>query len=184
MSGAVSVRRELRPGDLGAIVAQHGRVYSREYGLDSSFEALVASSVASAALRGFPGPRDAIWIVELDGELAGSLALTDEGDGEARLRWFLLDAGLRGRGLGRRLVGELVARAEELGYARVTLETFGDLEAAARLYLEHGFELLSTETGPRWGRAQLPFQRYELAPVVARSRPSLGQSRQVPSSRP
>ena len=156
------IRRELRPGDLGAIIEHHGRIYAREHGLDSSFEAHVAASVARAALRGFPRETEAFWIVERAGAHAGSLALTDEGEGEACVRWFLLDRELRGEGLGRRLVGELMERAGDAGYARVVLETFSDLRAAAHLYRERGFELVWAETGPRWGRPELTYQRYEM----------------------
>ncbi len=66
-------------------------------------------------------------IAELDGRHAGSVALTDEGDGWATLRFFLLDPELRGQGLGRRWVAELIAAAEEHGYEGVRLETFSEL---------------------------------------------------------
>jgi ribosomal protein S18 acetylase RimI-like enzyme len=157
----VSIRRELRPGDLGAIIEHHGRLYSREYGLDTGMEAHVAAAVARVALRGFPRDTEAIWIVERDGRHAGSLAMTDEGDGTACVRFFLLDTDLRGRGLGRRLLEELLETARERGFERAVLETFSDLTAAAHLYLEHGFRVVNAETGPRWGRAELTYQRYE-----------------------
>jgi ribosomal protein S18 acetylase RimI-like enzyme len=162
VSPGPSIRRELRAGDLGAIVAHHGRVYGEEYGVDSSFEGHVASSVARAALRGFPSPREAICLVELEGEHAGSLALTDEDDGEAAIRWFVLSPEVRGRGLGRRLLGEMLARASEIGYTRVWLETFSELEAAAHLYLDHGFEVVWADAAPRWGRDRIIYQRYDL----------------------
>jgi ribosomal protein S18 acetylase RimI-like enzyme len=159
---APRIRRELRPGDLGTIVAHHGRVYGPEYGVDATFEGHVAVSVAGAAIRGFPSEREAICLVELGGEHAGSIGLTDEGDDEAALRWVVLDARLRGRGLGRRLIGEMVARAGEAGYRRLSLETFSELRAAAHLYRDHGFELVSEDTAPRWGRDRITYQRYEL----------------------
>ena len=161
MSSEPAIRRELRPGDLGAIIAHHGRTYSPEYGVDATFEAHVAASVATAGKRGFPREREGLWIVEAAGRHAGSIALTDEGDGVATLRWFVLDRELRGRGLGRRLVGEVVAEAEGHGYRLLKLETFSDLRAAAHLYRDHGFELVGAETGPRWGRAEITYQRYE-----------------------
>jgi ribosomal protein S18 acetylase RimI-like enzyme len=157
-----SIRRELRPGDLGAIVAHHGRTYGAEYGVDSTFEGHVAATVARAAKRGFPSEREAICIVECDGAHAGSIALTDEGSDEAALRWVVLDSRLRGRGLGRRLLGEMLAKAEQAGYATVWLETFSELRAAAHLYREHGFRLVSEETAPRWSRDSITYQRYEL----------------------
>jgi ribosomal protein S18 acetylase RimI-like enzyme len=158
-----SVRHELRPGDLGAIIEHHGRTYAREYGVDSSFEAHVAAAVARAALLGFPRETEAIWIVERDGRHAGSLAMTDEGDGVACIRFFVLDADLRGQGLGRRLLEELLETALAAGFERAVLETFSDLTAAARLYRDYGFRVLNAEIGPRWGRAEITYQRYEVA---------------------
>ena len=162
MSPATRIRRVLRPGDLDAIVAHHGRIYGPEHGVDSTFERHVAATVAEAGARGFPSEREAIRIVEHDGEHAGSLALTDEGDGAAALRWFVLDPELRGRGLGRRLLDEMLAKAQESGYERIWLATFSDLEAAAHLYREHGFRLVSEDSAPRWGRDRITYQRYEL----------------------
>jgi len=158
-----TIRRELRPGDPEAIVAQHDDVYGREYGLVSEFAAHVERGMQAAVSRGWPAAGEAVWIVELHDRHAGSLGLTDEGDGRGALRWFLLDAELRGQGLGRRLVGELVELAERSGYERVTLETFSELRAAAHLYREAGFEQRASETGPRWGRDQLTYQHYELS---------------------
>jgi ribosomal protein S18 acetylase RimI-like enzyme len=179
MDSAPTVRRDLRPGDLGAIVAHHGKVYCPEYGVDSTFEANVGASVAAAGARGFPGPGEGIWIVERDGRHAGSVALTDEGDGQGWVRWVVLDPELRGHGLGRRLIGELVAEAESAGYDTLHLETFSDLRAAAHIYRSHGFEVTSEQTGPRWGRAELTYQHYELsfqARAQSRSSASAGSS--------
>jgi ribosomal protein S18 acetylase RimI-like enzyme len=162
VSPNISVRRDLRPGDLGAIIAHHGRVYSPEYGVDSTFEAHVAHSVAVAGKRDFPNEREGLWIVEADGRHAGSIALTEEPDGTATVRWFVFDAQLRGRGLGRRLVGEVVDLAEKGGFELVQLETFSKLEAAAHLYRSFGFRVVSADTAPRWGLPEITYQRYEL----------------------
>jgi GNAT superfamily N-acetyltransferase len=170
-----SIRREFRSGDLGAILEHHGRAYSQEYGVDSSFEAHVAASIAKAGLRGFPRPNEYLWILELEGAHAGSLALTDEGDGTACARWVLLDPAVRGQGLGRRLLGELVAAAETAGYERIVLETFSDLRAAAHLYRSHGFQVTGSETGPRWGRAEITYQRYELELLAEERRRELSR---------
>jgi N-acetylglutamate synthase-like GNAT family acetyltransferase len=168
MSGGIDIRRRLRPGDLGEIVAFHGRTYGREYGVDSRFEAMVASSVAETGRRGFPGERERVWIVERDGELAGCLALTDEGDAGV-IRWFVLDPAVRGQGLGRRLLAELMSDAEALGYERLRLETFSDLRVAARMYRSYGFEVVEEDTRPRWGRDSITYQHYELELAGARA---------------
>jgi RimJ/RimL family protein N-acetyltransferase len=159
---AATIRRELRDGDLDAIAAHHGAVYAAEYGVDETFEGHVAASLAAAARRGFPGEREAIRIVELGGRHVGSVGLSDEGENRAALRWVLLDPQVRGRGLGRRLIGELVDEAERGGYESIELRTFSELTAAAAIYRELGFELIGSETEPRWGLAEVTYQHYEL----------------------
>jgi N-acetylglutamate synthase-like GNAT family acetyltransferase len=161
----MAIRRELRLGDLGAILALHARLITREYGLDSTHEGYVGASLTEHAARGFPSRREGIWVVERDGEVAGSIGLTDDGDNVASLRWLVLDPSLRGRGLGRRLVSELISEAREKGFARVHLETFSELCAAAHLYRAHGFELTHAETGPRWGRDEITYEQYALGPL-------------------
>jgi N-acetylglutamate synthase-like GNAT family acetyltransferase len=159
----IEIRRELRPGDLGTIVREHGRIYAREHGVDRRFEAMVATAVADAAARGWPGAREGVWIVERDGEFAGCLALTDEGNGLAAIRWVFLHPSVRGRGIGRRLIAEAVATAEKHGYETLGLETFSELTTAAQLYREQGFELIWEDPAPRWGREEITYQRYELS---------------------
>jgi GNAT superfamily N-acetyltransferase len=176
----VHIRRDLRPGDLGAIIALHGRLITGEYGLDSTHEGYVAASVAEQAIRGWPGERESAWIVECDGELAGSIALTDDGDDSAGLRWFVLEPSLRGRGLGRWLVGEVVTEARRHGFARLRLETFSDLRAAAHLYRDYGFDLVHEETGPRWGHERITYQHFELQLKTTHEGPPRDSPRAAP----
>jgi GNAT superfamily N-acetyltransferase len=144
------------------MIALHGRLYADEYGLDSSMEAFVGSSVVRAALRGWPQEQGGVWAVESGGRLAGCVGYTDEGDATACLRWFVLERQLRSQGLGRRLIAELIEEVRSAGFARIRLETFSELRAAARIYREHGFEVVESETGPRWGRDEITYQHYEL----------------------
>src|SRR3954453_3478150 len=136
------IRRHLLPGDVGAMIALHGRIYSEEWGHDTTFEAMVAQSFADVGARGWPSAHEGVWIVEEGDRLIGCLGLTDEGDGEARLRLVVFGPDSRGRGLGREPLDQLFPEAERAGYARITLETFSDLAAAAHLYRQRGFELV------------------------------------------
>ena len=157
----LSIRRDLRPGDLDRVARLHGASYGAEYGLDATFEADVAGRMTAAAEDGFPGEREAAWIAERDGRLAGFIALTDEGDELGRVRWFIVDAAERGSGLGRRLLRELLETAPAGDYRTLELITFSELEAAARLYREAGFRCVESAPDARWGRT-LEIQRYEL----------------------
>lgn len=155
------VRRTLRAGDIAAISDLHRRVYGPEFDMDERFVADVARSVHDAVAAGWPDRRGAVWLLERDGEVAGSLGLTDEGGGVGRVRWFVFESGLRGHGLGRSLIGELVAEARAASFRMLELETFSALTAAAHLYRDAGFELRSAVTTDRWG-PEIVYQRYEL----------------------
>ena len=88
------IRNHLRPGDLGSLIHLHGTLYAAECGWDQTFEAYVAGPLSQFALR--QGPRDCIWIVEHQGQVAGSIAIMEVKKRLAQLRWFLLHPRLRG----------------------------------------------------------------------------------------
>jgi ribosomal protein S18 acetylase RimI-like enzyme len=158
----MELRTDLRPGDVAAIVALHAAVYGAEYQLDLTFEADVAFYVGETVRAGFPGAREGIWLVGGNGDgLHGSLALSDDGDGHGRVRWFVLDQRVRGTGLGRRLLSELLDHARAHGFAHLELETFSELRAAAHLYRGAGFERVAAHREQRWGR-ELEVERYAL----------------------
>jgi GNAT superfamily N-acetyltransferase len=158
-SGPVRVRRELRRGDPEAIERLHGEIYGREHGVNATFQDDVAAALSEAFAAGWP-ERGGLWAVEREDRLAGTLALCEETESVARVRWFLLDPVLRGEGLGRRLLDELIAEADDAGYELLQLDTFSRLRTAARLYRQHGFTVTSEREWTRWG-PRLLLQRYE-----------------------
>lgn len=163
--GGVVVRCGLRPGDVGEIVRLHGVVYAREYGFNCEFEAYVAGPLAACVLRA--GARDRVWVAErAEGaqmRMVGCVAMVDvEGASNVgQVRWFLVDPSARGLGLGRRLLREAMGFANEAGFERVMLWTVSQLEAAAGLYREMGFELVEEVEAKRWGVGVVE-QRYEV----------------------
>lgn len=157
----VVVRRELRPGDGPAIGDLHARIYPAEFGRNANFCEGVRNNIAQALARGWPGPREAVWLIDGDHGLAGSLALTGEDDRVGRVRWFVLAPELRGRGLGRSMLADLIAQARANDYARLELETFSELATAGRIYRAAGFRLLASEERDDWG-PPIVFQSYAL----------------------
>jgi ribosomal protein S18 acetylase RimI-like enzyme len=145
------VRLADRPGDVGEVVALHGRVYAAEYGLDVTMETHVASGLASW-LQGPPEPPGRLWVGEGDPRIAGCIGVTGRSREVAHLRWFVVDPGHRGRGLGSALLAEALAFARASGYRRVELETFSELTGAARLYRAAGFERVRAQRRPFCGR--------------------------------
>ncbi|KFU79054.1 DNA-binding transcriptional regulator, MarR family [Amycolatopsis lurida] len=145
-SNPALVLRPPRPGDFGWVVHRHGALYSREYGWDERFEALVARVVAEYVDRR-GDPRQAGWIAELDGERVGSIFCMPAEDGTtAKLRMLLLEPAARGRGVGKRLVAECVEFARASGYRAMELWTVSLLDAARAIYRKAGFRLVSEET--------------------------------------
>jgi len=152
-SNASGVRlRTHRAGDLGWIVYRHGVLYSKEYGYDSRFEAIVAK-VAGEFLENFDPERERCWIAERGDEILGSAMLVKKTDDTAKLRLLYLEPEARGLGLGRLLVDECIAFAEFAGYRKITLWTQSSLVAARHIYESRGFELIDSsehsDFGPR-----------------------------------
>jgi GNAT superfamily N-acetyltransferase len=157
----VTIRDDVRPGDLGRVIELHGGLYAGEYGFDHTFEAYVAETIGQFG-RTFQAGLDRLWLAELDGRLVGSIAIARRDSGQAQLRWFLLHPEARGLGLGRRLVEDALAFSRAAGYRSIFLWTVDPLITAARLYASVGFR--RTETRPRtqlWGSI-LADERYDL----------------------
>ena len=143
------IRNNLKVGDIGSIIYLHGMLYAKEHGYDHTFEAYVAEPLGAFAKSA--KQRERIWIVEKDKEVLGSIALCEVSSTEAQLRWFLLSPKLRGQGLGKRLITELLNFAKTQNYQTVSLWTVKGLEAAKSLYLSSGFTLAKEVEHVVWG---------------------------------
>jgi DNA-binding MarR family transcriptional regulator/GNAT superfamily N-acetyltransferase len=159
--GEVSyILRTHQPGDMGWIIHRHGVLYAEEYGLDTTFEALVAR-IAARFIENFDGRRERCWIAERDGEVVGSVLLLKDSDKIAKLRLLYVEPEVRRLGIGRRLVGECVAFARRTGYRKLTLWTNDVLVSARRIYESAGFDLVREEPHHSFG-GDLVGQYWEL----------------------
>jgi len=158
--GLVSIRHDLRPGDVGYMTYLHGTLYAPEQGWDHTFDAYVAIPLAEFAKS--KSPRECIWIVEKEGRIIGSAAIVKFSEKEAQLRWLLLHPEVRGRGLGRRLVEDALDFCRDVGYSSVFLWTVNTLPIAAQLYQSVGFKQTDELTHELWG-STVTEVRYELA---------------------
>ena len=68
---------------------------------------------------------------------------------------------MRGGGLGRQLLAELMDTARGAGMRRLELETFSDLRAAGHLYRSAGFEVVSARERDDWGPT-ISYQHYRV----------------------
>ena len=151
---------------LDRILAMHASYYAREHGMGEVFERKVAEGLA-AFLPRLRHPQNRLWLVTAGGQggrIVGSIAIDGEdlGDGRAHLRWFILEEGCRGLGLGSLLLRQAVRFVDQCGFERAVLWTFKGLDAARHLYEGEGFRLVDEYAGAQWG-VRLLEQRFERA---------------------
>lgn len=159
-AGSAVVLRDPQPGDMGWVVQQHGEIYAREYGWDSSFEALVAGIVAGYVRDYQPG-WERCWIAELGGERIGSVFVVRKSKTVAQLRLLVLTPQARGLGLGGRLTDECIAFARSKGYKKMVLWTNSCLDSARAIYAKRGFILVKSESYTGFGK-ELVGETWEL----------------------
>ncbi|HEY0565122.1 MAG TPA: GNAT family N-acetyltransferase [Terriglobales bacterium] len=118
--------------------------YANWLGLDLCFQGF------ERELATLPGDyaaskRGAIFIAEVDGEAVGCAALHPcfgEHDGThiCEVKRFFVRSGARGMGIGRQLLDRVMARARELGYTHMRLDTIpSKMRDAVALYERSGF---------------------------------------------
>ncbi len=140
-----------RPGDYGRVVALHGELYAREFGYDTTFEALVAK-IAAGFVRDFKPKYERCWIAEMGGEVVGSVFLVKVSPKVSKLRLLIVDSKARGLGLGKRLTQACIRFARAAGYKKMVLWTQSHLAAARGIYQAEGFHLVSSEKHRSFGK--------------------------------
>lgn len=79
-------------------------------------------------------------VVDAAGRIVGSWGLYPHGPGVCELRKMYVLPEARGFGLGKRLMDRALARAKELGFKRIELDTASRLKEAVGLYKKYGFK--------------------------------------------
>jgi GNAT superfamily N-acetyltransferase len=151
------------PGALGAVTETHARYYSQAWGFDRTFEIEVAGELAEF-LASFEERRNGLWVVRDGTRFGGSIAVQEdrEDPGTARLRWFIVDTPVRGRGFGSGLLARAMTFCTRQRFRRVYLWTFEGLTRARELYESAGFRLAESRIHDRWGQ-RIEEQRFELS---------------------
>jgi peptidyl-dipeptidase Dcp len=155
----ISIRNQLKNGDIGYIIYMHGKLYGREYGYGVQFEPYVAKGLCEF-YESYNPARSRIWICESDNRIIGSLVLVDRGEA-AQLRYFLIEPEYRGIGLGKKLLTSYIDFLREHGYKCSYLWTTHELDAAIALYKSFGFKLTEEKESTAFGKP-LTEQRYDL----------------------
>jgi len=81
-----------------------------------------------------------IYILEVDGKVAGMGALRKLEDGVGEIKRMYIRPEYQGRGYGKEMLTRLIAKACEQGYHTLRLDTANFLEAAVHIYKSAGFK--------------------------------------------
>ncbi|MZR31716.1 GNAT family N-acetyltransferase [Sneathiella litorea] len=143
--------RSHRPGDIGWVIHRHAVLYAHEYGLDASFEALVAK-IGGEFLENYKPEYEHCWIADRNDEILGSVFLVQKDESTAQLRLLYVEPTARGLGVGRNLIEECIQFAGRKQYKKITLWTNSILHAAIHLYEEAGFKLVDEQPHHSFGK--------------------------------
>ncbi|HEV8308948.1 MAG TPA: GNAT family N-acetyltransferase [Methylomirabilota bacterium] len=130
------------PTDAPAVVRLIGRVFA-EYGFVFTPAEEVPDLLAFE--RHYAAPHGAFFVVRDAGDVVGSVGIERGAGGAAELHRLYLDAGLRGRGLGRALVEAVLGWCRAEGIRHLILWSDTRFDRAHALYERMGFQ----KTGER-----------------------------------
>lgn len=132
------VRRPARDADSAGLIALIGGCWAEYPGcvLDIDGEEPWLRAPATA----YAGKGGELWVVELAGEMVGSVGLVPAGPGEVELKSLYVAKLARRQGVGTELVGVVEAAARQWGASTVRLWSDTRFGAAHRLYRRLGYQ--------------------------------------------
>ena len=151
--------RTFQPGDVGFVAHLHGTLYENTYKFGRMFEYYVMKGLTEFMINSDGGE---LWIAEVDGKMAGSIAITKSNDQVAQIRWFILDENYHGLGIGKKLMGTAIDFCKKQGYKYVFLWTVSVLGAARHLYQKYNFRLTEEKQNYEWTGSKLVEERWDL----------------------
>jgi len=156
----ITIRTEIKPGDLGYVMYRHGKIYGGEYNYGVVFETYVGAGLYEF-YKNYDPKLDRVWICEQEDKIVGFMLLMHRENNTAQLRYFYFEPECRGLGLGNRLMQLFIDFAKECNYGSAYLWTTDHLPAAHHLYKKFGFRLTEEKPSTAFGKP-LVEQRYDL----------------------
>ncbi len=145
MTGPVVELRLANDDDPAWVVARHGAIYADEFGFTRDFEVDIAAKLD--AFLGRDDPFRRLWIAEVDGGRAGSIAISKMAEDTAFLNFVLVEPAQRGKGIAQALMDTALGHARDHGVPYVRLETYSRLTSARRLYAGYRFSIETVTPG-------------------------------------
>ena len=112
--------------------------YTRSLNRDLTFQD-IDSELADPANKYSPPEGELLAAVE-DGCVLGMVAYHRHSPSRCEMKRLYVRPEARGKGLGERLVGGIIAHAKASGYSEMVLDTLEPMHAAIGLYRKYGFE--------------------------------------------
>jgi len=161
VSNEVTIRHDIRCGDLGRIVSLHGEAYASLPGYGLRFEAFVGRTIADYILDDNRAGR--IWLAERSNTLVGCAAIVLRANNLAQLRWVVVSPTARGCGLGTELLDLALSYSTKQKCDAIVLTTTDGLPESEALYEKLGFQVSSNTTEDLWdGERSLIRMRLDL----------------------
>lgn len=151
--------RPYQAGDIGYIAHLHGKLYKNTYNFGPLFEYYVMKGLSEFMMDHEGGE---LWVAEVDGEVAGSIAITRFDEKTAQLRWFVLDESYHGLGIGKKLMETAIQFSKDQEYQSIFLWTVNILNAARHLYGKYGFVLTEEKENDQWTGSRLTEERWDV----------------------
>ncbi|MGI6114347.1 MAG: GNAT family N-acetyltransferase [Mahellales bacterium] len=157
----ITIRHDIKPGDMGYLIYLHGLLYARENGYDIEFEGYVANTFYEFSQL-YKKHSSRLWIAQDGNRIIGSIAVIGRSAQEAQLRWFLIDPDYRGLGLGKVLLRKAMDFCKISGYTKIYLLTVSEQKTAIKLYEDIGFKKVEEKSSKMWGKDRINELKYEL----------------------
>jgi putative acetyltransferase len=97
-----------------------------------------------ASLPGkYASPKGVILLAEVDGDIAGCVAVREIKDGICEMKRLYVKEQFRGLSIGQSLAVEIIKQAKNFNYQKMQLDTLQRLETAMGIYQKLGFKKIS-----------------------------------------
>lgn len=151
---------------IGSITSLHSRVYSEIAGFSAHFEALVGRNYSEFIMR-LENDNNQTWYAMKNNEVIGGISIDGEDleEGQAHLRWFVVDTNARSMGIGKILLQKALEFCDKNNFDEVHLWTFKGLDAAQNLYERNGFMLTGEELGSSYGKEAIERKFIRKSPI-------------------
>ena len=151
--------RPYKAGEVGYISCMHMDLYQSLYGFKPVFEKYLLQGL-TAFVENPEGSQ--IWVATDNGKVIGTIAICETETDTAQLRWFLIESGYHGQGIGQKLMKTALDFCKEQEYRHIFLWTADLLKAARHLYTKYGFVHTKDEPNYEWTGSLITEERWDL----------------------